>query len=128
MSFDRRYLIWAMGYIAIGMCLGLFMAASHNFAERDAHSHVLLVGFVLSLTYAIIHRLWLDKPSQRISKVQFILHQAGTVTMSVGLFLLYGGLLPAALLEPILGISSVALLAGVLSMLYMLLKNNAVKT
>lgn len=128
MSFDRKYLLWAMGYAAIGICLGIFMAASHNFAEREAHTHLLLVGFVLSLSYGIIHKLWLDAPSPIIAKIQFIVHQAGAVAMCLGLFVLYGNLSPVAMLDPILGISSMAVLAGALLMFYMLLKANSAKT
>lgn len=127
MGFDKKYLVWAMGYAVIGICLGIFMAASHNFAEREAHSHVLLIGFVLSFGYGIIHRLWLEEPKPMIAKIQFISHQAGAATMSIGLFLLYGNISPAATLDPILGLSSIFVLAGALLMFFMLLKSNAVK-
>ena len=46
---SRRYLVWALCYAAIGMALGIYMAASHNHGELVTHAHVLLVGFVLSL-------------------------------------------------------------------------------
>lgn len=48
--------------------------------------------------------------------------------MCLGLFLLYGNIASAALLDPILGISSLAVLVGALLMLYMVLKANAAKT
>lgn len=128
MSFDRKYLLWALGYLAIGICLGIFMAASHNHAELVTHAHILLIGFVLSLGYGIIHNLWLGQPNPIIAKIQFITHQLGAVIMFIGLFLLYGKFLPGAQLDPILGIASIAVLVGTLLMLYMALKANAVKT
>lgn len=128
MSFDRKYLVWALSYAAIGMCLGIFMAASHNHAQRVTHAHILLVGFVVSLGYGIIHKLWLGQPNPGISQTQFIAHQAGAVTMFVGLFLLYGNVAPEAQLDPILGVASIAVLVGALLMLYMALKANVVKT
>lgn len=67
MSFDRKYLAWALSYAAIGICLGIFMAASHNYAQREAHSHTLLVSFVLSLGYGVIHKLWIEQPKPIIA-------------------------------------------------------------
>jgi len=127
-SFDRKYLVWALGYASIGMCLGIFMAASHNHAQHVTHAHILLVGFVLSLGYGIIHKLWLGHPNPIIAKIQFIVHQAAAVTMFTGLLLLYGNVLPEPQLDPILGIASITVLVGALLMLYMVLKTSAVKT
>lgn len=128
MGFDRKYLVWALVYVVIGMCLGIYMAASHNHAEHVTHAHIMLVGFLLSFAYGIIHKLWLVQPSPTIAKVQFVLHHAAAVSMFTALFLLYGGLVPETQLEPILGISSVTVLIAALSMLYMVIKTGAVKT
>ena len=128
MNIDRKYLVWALAYAAIGMCLGIFMAASHDHAQRVTHAHILLVGFVVSLGYGIIHKLWLGQADPSIAKTQFIVHQAGAVTMLTGLLLLYGNLVPEAQLDPILGIASVTVLVGALLMLYMVLKTKGVKT
>lgn len=48
MSFDKKYLIWALGYAVAGMSVGLFMAASGNHGEMVAHAHILLIGFAVS--------------------------------------------------------------------------------
>lgn len=125
MNFDRRFLIWALGYAAVGISLGLYMAASQNHGELVAHAHILLIGFVLSLVYGIIHKLWLGKPNRAIANVQFVVHQAAAATVSVGLFLLYGGMAPEATLAPILGVGSVGVLLGMLLMLYMVMRSGA---
>lgn len=122
MNFDRKFLIWALGYAAVGLSLGLYMGASQNHGELVTHAHILLVGFLLSLGYAIIHRLWLDKPGRTVANTQFVVHQAGAITLSVGLFLLYGGMGPEATLSPILGVASAAVLLGTLLMLYMVVR------
>ena len=128
MSFDRKYLVWALGYVAVGMCLGIFMAATHNHGQLATHAHINLVGFLLSFGYGIIHKLWLGQPNPTIAGIQFIVHQAAAVTMFIGLFLLYGNFVPEAQLDPILAIASISVLVGALLMLYMVLKTNAVKT
>src|SRR5690242_508324 len=122
MDMSRRYLVWALCYAAIGMGLGIYMAASHNHGELVTHAHVLLVGFVLSLVYGIIHRLWLEAPRRAIALTQFVLHQAAAIAMLTGLFLLYGGKASEATLAPLLGIGSSGVLLGMLLMLYMVLR------
>lgn len=122
MNLDRRFLIWALGYAAVGMSLGLYMAASQNHGELVTHTHILLVGFVLSLIYGIIHKLWLDKPNRALANIQFVIHQAAAAAVSVGLFLLYGGIVSASTLDPILGIASAGVLLGMILMLWMVMR------
>lgn len=122
MNFDRRFLIWALSFAAAGLALGIYMAASNNHAQLVTHAHILLIGFVISLLYAIIHKLWLVKPNRSVANVQFVLHQAAAVTVSVGLFLIFGGLVPEPTLGPILAAASVGVLLAMLLMLYMVLR------
>ncbi|MCX7513227.1 TonB-dependent receptor [Frateuria sp. STR12] len=119
---SRRYLVWSLSYAALGMALGIYMAASHNHGQLVTHAHVLMVGFVLSLVYGIIHRLWLDAPRRAVAMTQFVLHQLAAVALLAGLFMLYGGKAGEETLEPLLGIGSVGVLAGMLLMLYMVLR------
>jgi membrane protein DedA with SNARE-associated domain len=126
-NLDRRFLIWALGYAAVGIALGLYMGASQNHGELVTHAHVLLIGFVLSLVYGIIHKLWLDKPNSIVANTQFVLHQAAAVTVSVGLFLLYGGIVPEPTLAPVLGVASLGVLVGMLLMLYLVVRFGGAK-
>jgi hypothetical protein len=123
MSFDRKYLIWALGYAVAGMCVGMYMAATENHAEFVAHAHILLIGFAVSFFYGIIHKLWLAQPGKTVAWVQFILHQAATFGVSVGLLLLYGGVVPAATIGPYVGIAAAGVLAAMLLMMYMVIKS-----
>jgi hypothetical protein len=125
MKLDKRYLIWALSYAVVGLVLGIYMAASQNHGELVTHAHILLVGFVVSFLYALIHKLWLQKPSRGIANIQFVLHQAAAVTLSFGLFLLYGNMLPESVVGPILGIASAGVLLGMLLMLYMVVRFGA---
>ena len=125
MNLDRRYLVWSLCYAVAGMTLGIYMAASQNHSELVTHAHVLLIGFVVSFLYGLIHKLWLRQPPRAIANFQFVLHQAAALTVSVGLFLIYGNYVPAASAEPIPAVGSVGVLAGMLLMLYMVLKSRA---
>lgn len=122
MNLDKKFLVWALSFAVVGLVLGIYMAASKNHGELVTHAHILLIGCVVSFIYAIIHKLWLEKPSRVIANIQFLLHQAAAVTLSCGLFLLYGNMLPESVLDPILGIASAGVLLGMLLMLYMVVR------
>ncbi|MDE2263335.1 MAG: TonB-dependent receptor [Gammaproteobacteria bacterium] len=123
--FDRAYLIWALSYAACGMGLGIFMAASGNHGQFVTHAHILLVGFVTSLIYAVIHKLWLPAAPRVTGTAQFVLHQAGCIGMFAGLLMLYGRVAAGARLEPLLGSSAVAVILGMLLMLVMVIRAGA---
>jgi len=122
-SLDRKYLVWALCFAAVGLGLGIFMAATNNHSELVAHAHILLIGFVVSFIYGIIHKLWLAQPNRAIANFQFVLHQASAITISVGLFLLYGNMVEVSKVDPILGVASFGVLLGMLLMIYMVVKS-----
>ncbi|MEX0900094.1 MAG: TonB-dependent receptor [Gammaproteobacteria bacterium] len=122
MNFDRKYLVIALIYGALGMLLGIFMAATQNHAQHVTHAHLLLVGFVVSFVYAVIHRVWLGESRGIVPTLQFVLHHVGTVGMISGLFLMYSGRAAPATLEPLMAGSSLAVLAGLLLMLFLTMK------
>jgi hypothetical protein len=126
MRYDRKYLVWALSYAVTGMCLGIFMAASHNHAQHVTHAHIMLVGFVVSLIYGVIHRLWLGECSATLARVQFIAHHAGAIAMFTGLLLLYGGVMAEARVEPLLSAASISVLSAAIVMLVMAVKANRI--
>jgi hypothetical protein len=122
MSLDKKYLISALVYAALGMGLGIVMAASHNHGQMVTHAHVMLVGFVVSLLYAVIHKLWLAGRAPGLARAQFYVHQTGAVIMVAGLYLLYGGKAAEGALDPVLAVAAIAVLAGALLMLLLVVK------
>ena len=127
MTYDRKYLVWALCYAVAGMGLGILMGISQNHAQHVTHAHILLVGFVTSLIYGVIHKLWLTGKMPRLAMAQFIVHHAGAVTMFVGLLLLFGNVLPLAQLDPVLALASVTVMLGAVLMLVMVVKSNALE-
>ncbi len=119
---DRRYVVTSFVYAIAGLLLGIYMAASRNHGQFDTHSHVLLVGFVVSFVYALIHKVWLGNETTKLAMLQYLVHQAGSLGLFGGLFLLHGRLLPVETLGPVLGLSSILVLAGMVLMMVMYLK------
>jgi hypothetical protein len=125
MSLDRRYVVCALTFAVVGLGLGIFMAATHNHSELVAHAHILLIGFVLSFIYGIIHKLWLVRPGRAIANAQFALHLISAITLSIGLFLIYGGIVEVSKLDAILGVASFGVLLGMLLMIVMVFQSGA---
>ena len=122
MAIDRKFLLCGFAYAIVGMGVGLYMAASKNHALFIAHAHILLVGFVVSFIYALVHRLWIAGSSRRLSGVQFYLHQLSTLVMTSGLVAMYSGALPEATLAPVLGLASVGVLLAALLVAWMIVR------
>jgi hypothetical protein len=122
MNLDKKYLVWSLSFATVGLALGIFMAATNNHSELVAHAHILMIGFVLSFIYGMIHKLWLVQPSRAVANFQFGLHQLSAIVISVGLFLLYGNLVSSSKLEALLSVASLGVLLAMLLMVYMVIR------
>ncbi|UTW11646.1 TonB-dependent receptor [Marinobacterium rhizophilum] len=120
---DRQHISCALAYATLGLVLGIFMAASHDHGQMVTHAHIMLLGFVLSFIYGVMHRLWLHNSRGALAILQFCLHQIGSLVLLVSLFLMYGKILDAQLLEPLLALSSITVLVGLILMIVLFLKN-----
>ncbi|HEU4653646.1 MAG TPA: hypothetical protein VFS47_06645 [Steroidobacteraceae bacterium] len=101
--------------------MGIYMAASKDHSQFVAHAHILLVGFVVSFIYGLIHKLWVSAENVAVAKVQFYLHQLSALLMGIGLLLLYGGIFQKAV-DPILAISAFGVLISAVLMVYLVIK------
>lgn len=119
---DRKFMMTALGYAIVGMLLGIHMAATHNHIQHVTHAHIMLIGFVISMAYALCHKLWLGNLTSGLAKAQYYLHQVGTLAILISLFLMYGNLVSIKTLEPILAISSIVVLLGMILMKVLFIK------
>lgn len=119
---SRKFIMTSLGYAMIGMLLGIVMAATKNHGQTVAHAHIMLAGFVLSFFYALCHKLWLNESHSTLAKIQFGIHQVGVFVLTLGLFLFYGRYVGESLMDPILAVSSIAVLAAMIPMKVMFLR------
>ena len=124
---DRKFVISALCYALLGMVLGIYMAATKDHGQFVTHAHIMLVGFVVSFSYALCHRLWLGNPNGRLAQIQFYLHQLGAAVMTAGLYLLYGQLLPPERVDPFLAAASLAVLLAMGIMLAQFVRRPSVQ-
>lgn len=125
MGYDRKFLLWALVFAVFGLCVGIFMAASKNHGLLVAHAHIMLIGFVVTLIYAIVHKLWLVEPVRWMAVTQYIVHVVSAIAVSIGLLLLYGNVYSEAQLDPLLIPGSLGVLVGMLLMTWMVLVSGA---
>ncbi len=117
-SISRWHVMFGLGFAVLGMALGIYMAISKNHGQHVTHAHVLLLGFVVSVLYGMIYRLWLAAASARLATIQTGLHQVGSVLIVSGLFLLFSGTATEDALGPLLGGGSIAAISSAVLMLY----------
>ncbi len=120
---DRKFVLTGLGYAIAGLVLGIFMAASKDHGQLVTHAHIMLIGFVVSFIYGLCHKLWLDNVVSKLSLTQFYFHQAGTLGVVIGLFLYYGGFVSLEKIDPVLAISSIAVLIGMILMKVLFIKS-----
>ncbi|EKO3441062.1 TonB-dependent receptor [Vibrio fluvialis] len=122
---DKKFVTSSLGYAILGMLLGIYMAASHNHGQLVTHAHIMLAGFVVSFIYSLCHKLWLTNGDTSLAKVQFWIHQVGVLIMVVGLFLLYGQFIAMEVLDPILALSSILVLVGMVLMKVLFIRSKS---
>lgn len=120
---DRKYLLMAFGYGMIGLLLGIYMAASKNHGQFVTHAHVMLIGFVISFIYAACYKIWIPNQNSTMQKIQYYLHLTGSVVLLMALFLMFGGFASEAVLGPVLGVSSIAVLTSMVLMKVLIIKS-----
>lgn len=120
---DRKFILTGLGYAIIGMILGMVMAGSKNHSQYVTHAHIMLAGFVVSFAYGLCHKLWLNNTACKLVTIQFYVHQVGVAIMSIGLFLLYGKFIALEVIDPILALSSLMVLIGMVLMKVLFIKS-----
>ena len=120
---DRKFILTSLGYAILGLALGIFMAASKDHGHLVTHAHIMLIGFVVSFIYGLCHKLWLNNIISTLSRVQYYIHQAGTVGVVIGLFLYYGKFVSLETIDPFLAISSIAVFIGMILMKVLFIKS-----
>lgn len=120
---DRKFILTSLGYAIVGLALGIFMAASKNHGQLVTHAHIMLIGFVMSFIYALLHKLWLSNSTSKLAVVQYYVHQVGTAVVVTGLFLYYGQFVTLETIDPILAVSSILVFLGVVLMKVLFIKS-----
>lgn len=101
----------AIAFLIVGLCAGIYMAASHDHTIAGAHAHLNLIGFVVSAVYGTFYGLSPAKADGLLPRIVWGLHTLGIAVMFPALALLLMG---NVALEPVVAISSMAVFAAAL--------------
>lgn len=112
MNISRNFLLVGTLYILVGMGFGMHMGASGDHTFAPLHAHINLVGFVLSILFALVYRSYPAMADTGLAKIHFWLHQTGSLVLIVMLFLLLSGRITEAGMVPIAPISELLLVIG----------------
>jgi cbb3-type cytochrome oxidase subunit 1 len=110
-----KFIRIAVVYAVIGIGIGIYMAASHSFVQRDTHAHANLIGWVSLALSGLIYQAFPALGTHVLAKVHFWLQNIGLPITLAGIAMLYGG--NPALGEPLAGIGSSVVALGFLALL-----------
>lgn len=85
MRIDAWFIKASVIWLAVGMLMGISMAASHDFSLHPAHAHINLVGWATMALYGLIYRAWPEMAEGALPKLQFWVALAGAILMPIGI-------------------------------------------
>ncbi|WP_203294571.1 hypothetical protein [Maricaulis parjimensis] len=100
-------------WLLLGMLLGEHMGRSGDHGQMPTHAHIMLLGGVLSIVWAMIYKVF-NVQIGLLAWVQTGLHQLASLVMIVALYFLYGQLADPAVTGPILGIAAIGVIVSLL--------------
>ncbi|MAP94594.1 MAG: TonB-dependent receptor [Ponticaulis sp.] len=111
-SIDKYFVLIALVYAVVGMVLGNIMGATLDHSQMPTHAHIMLVGWASMGLSGLIYKSWPELKSGLLPVIHFWLLQVGCLIMCIGLYLMYGGIVPEPQMGPVLGISGIIVLGS----------------
>jgi len=100
----------AIVYGILGMALGNVMAATQDHSQIPTHAHLMLIGWVSFAIFGFFYHQFPERAGTLLARLHFGLAQISYVVLIIGLFLIYGGNVPAG--EPLAASMSIAYLVS----------------
>ena len=85
MSVSASFLRLSVLFVLLGVSLGYWMGASHNFIVSPVHAHINLLGWVSMFLYGLFYRVFPEAAAGWLPKVHLALAVIGLPLMMVGL-------------------------------------------
>ena len=115
---SRTWLRLAVVYFVVAVALGIFMGASGDHSLAAVHAHVNLLGWVSMALFGLIGMAYPAVGHGRLARLQFWLHNLGVPVMLAALAVRLKG---NPSIEPVIGLASVVVGAGVLLFAWLVL-------
>lgn len=124
MNVSRSFLLIGSLYLLVGILFGMYMGGSGDHSMAPLHAHINLLGFALMMVFGLVYKQFPEMAKPILAKLHFWLHQVGTLTLLIMLFLLFSGRIEQASMAPISPIAEAAILAGSAVFTFNLYKNS----
>jgi hypothetical protein len=123
MNVSRGFLVMGSLYLVVGILFGMYMGGSGDHSLMPVHAHINLLGFTLMTIFGLAYRLMPALAEGTLPKAHFWLHQFGTLTLLIALFLMMTGRVAEATIGPFMPVAEGAVLIGVLCWVANVIKN-----
>jgi len=107
----NRFLRLGVVYILLGVSLGIFMAASHDYTLKPVHAHLNLLGWASMALFGLWYRSAPAAARTRLAKVHFWIHNVALPVQMLALAVFVGG---NSTIEPVLALSSAMIGVGLI--------------
>lgn len=105
-----KFIRIAILYALLGIGLGIYMAATHVFAQRDTHAHANLLGWASMVLFGLLYQAFPALEKHILARVHFWLHNLGLPITLIGVALVYAG--NPGMGEPLAGVGSILIALG----------------
>jgi len=111
---DLSFMLLAAASLLVGVCLGIWMGLSHDFAFAPVHAHLNLLGWASLALFGLTYRAWPDLAASRLAAFHLGVSAPGAVMFPAGIAIsLTGGGVAVATAGALLWLAGVlAFLAG----------------
>ncbi len=123
MNVSRNFLLLGSAFLIIGILIGMYMGGSGDHALAVSHAHINLIGFVLSVIFALTYKAYPAMTVGRLAGSHFWLHAAGAIIVNVMLFCMLAGIITEAAMVPLAPLAETLILLGVLAFGWNVLQN-----
>ena len=123
MNVSRNFLLLGSAFLIVGIVMGMYMGGSGDHSLALSHAHINLLGFVLSVVFALTYKAYPAMAEGRLASVHFWLHLVGAVMVNLLVFLMLAKIITEAAMVPIAPISEFLVLLGVLAFGWNVLQN-----
>jgi len=113
MNVSRNFLLLGSAFLIVGLVIGMYMGGSGDHKLAASHAHINLLGFVLSVLFALTYKAYPAMIDGQLARYHFWLHLAGALIVNALLFLLLAGVISEAAMVPLAPISELLILVGV---------------
>ena len=123
MTVSRMFVLSGTCFLLVGIGFGIYMGASGDHSFAPLHAHINLLGFVLSMIFALTYRSYPAMGESKFAGIHFWLHIPAALVLLVMLFLMFSGRIAEESMFPLAPIAEVGILAGAFLFLVNVVQN-----